>query len=215
LPELSELFKQFYDRLGLPFDEKTVARDLAASISHKVKGFGISEAKEWLHSPRAYGGFGRLPYNNVVFDWETVVLKKMQYTNVIIRVPDVNFYGTEVSLRKYARPYKSNKAFYKGEPLRLPTPRTMEEWEARLNGEDNPIKGKFGKMALDIIPLPSIDHVSTASMANFAQMWGYNVLPNLRGTRVDMEDRLIVGSITLVNEVLEFLKSRRISELAN
>lgn len=70
-----------------------MARDLSKSVSHKVQGFSSVVAREWLHSPRVYGGFGMLPYNMVRFTWKAEVLKKMRYTQVVIRVPDVNFYS--------------------------------------------------------------------------------------------------------------------------
>lgn len=215
LPELSELFKQFYDRLGLPFDVKTVARDLAASVSHKVAGFNYNQAENWLHSPRAYGGFGLLPYRYIQWDWSVDVIKKRQYTKVIIRVPDVNFYSDKVTLRTQRRPLHINRGYARGPSLRLATPTSLEEWEARLNGDDNPIKGKFGRMALDIIPLPTVNGIATSMMASFAAVWDYNVLPNIKGDSNTVVDALVNASIALRNQVLSYLKDRGLKELAN
>lgn len=215
LPELAELFKQFYDRLGQELDVRVVSKDLAAAVSHKVKGFNAREAEKWLHSPRAYGGFGLLPYSYFSWDWKTTILKKRKYTQVIIKVPDVNFYGTEVELVTRKRPLHIKRRYETGAPLRLPTPLTMEDWEARLNGDDIPIKGKFGRMALDIIPLPTINHVSTATVAEFAEMWGFNVLPNIKGDSSTIVDALVLASIALKNRILEFFRSRKIRQFAN
>lgn len=215
LPELAELFKQFYDRLGLPLDEVVVSRDLSRAVSSKVKGFNSVVAREWLHSPRAYGGFGCLPYNDIVFDWKTEVLKKQKYKNIIIRVPDINFYSTSVELVKRREPFRTAVSTYLGPPLRLPPVETVEQWESRLNGEDNPVKGKFSKMALDIIPLPTIDGVSTSNMAKFARSLLYHVFPNLRGSSGAIPHRLVMLSLQLATEMFNFMKTQNIRELAN
>lgn len=215
LPELSELFKQFYDRLGVPFDEYTVARDLSASISSKTPNFSISLAKKWLHSPRAYGGFGLLPYNNVVFQWEAKVLKKRKYTNVIIQIPDVNFYDTEVKLTTFERKLHANRRWHCGYPLRLPTPVTLEQWERRLNGDDIPIKGKFGRASLDVIPLPTLNGISTGTMSAFARQLNFHVLPNIRGDSSTIVDALVLASMDLVTRVQKYCIEHNISYLAN
>lgn len=105
-------------------DEKRVARDLSRSVSQKVDGFNSVVAREWLHSPRAYGGFGRLPYNDTVFTWQAKVLRRKKYTNVVIRVPDVNFYDSSVNLVRTRKPIIYT-GFRVGPPLRLPPPRDL------------------------------------------------------------------------------------------
>lgn len=214
LPELSELFKQFFDRLGQPFDVDLVSTDLASAISHKVKGFNRSMARDWLHSPRAYGGFGLFPYVYKTWDWETTVLKKKKYENIIIRVPDINFYAQEVELVARTRRLHVNRRFVTGEPLRLRTPTSLEEWEARLNREDIPVKGKYASMALDVIPLPTIDRVSTSVVALFAQSWGYHVYPNIKGATDTIVDALILASIDLRARIVRYMEANHISELA-
>lgn len=114
-------------------DEIRVAKDLSRAVSQKVGGFNSVVAREWLHSPRAYGGFGRLPYNDTTFTWEAKVLKRKTYTNVVIRVPDVNFYDSTVKLVKGRRPLVA-ASYRVGPPLILPLPVDILEWEARLNG---------------------------------------------------------------------------------
>lgn len=215
LPELAELFKQFYDRLGQPLDVKEVSSDLSRAVSQKVEGFSREVAEDWLFSPRAYGGFGMLPYRTKYWDWEVEVLKKKQYTGVIIKVPDVNFYATSVKLIVRDRALHVNRNYAVGPPLRLPVPNSLEAWERRLNGEDNPIKGKFGRMALDVIPLPTIDGVSTAVTANLARKWNYHVLPNIRGSSDTIVDALVLASLALVGQIKSFLSDRGIDELAN
>ena len=214
LPELSELFKQFFDRLGQPFDVELVSTDLASAVSHKVDGFNKTRAREWLHSPRAFGGFGLFPHVYKTWDWKVNVLKKRKYENVIIRVPDINFYGQEVNLVAAPRRLHVNRRFVIGEPLRLRTPTTLLEWEARLNREDVPVKGKYASMALDVIPLPTINFVSTAVVALFAQQWGYNVYPNLKGDTSTVDDALVLASIDLRNRIIQYMKANQITELS-
>lgn len=215
LPELSELFKQFYDRLGQPLDEQVVAADLSRSISQKTGGFNSYVAKQWLHSPKAYGGFGMLPYNDTVFEWKTTILKRKQWTNVLIRVPEINFYSTDVELKTYNRAWSRDKTVHRGPPLRLPMVRSMQEWEARINGEDIPVKGRYSKMALDIIPLPTLNGVSTSNMSAFAQMFQFNTYPQLHGTTFTIQDRLILASVQLAAIVTEFMSEQGLTELAN
>lgn len=214
LPELSELFKQFFDRLGQPFDVELVATDLASAISHKVQGFNKAMARDWLHSPRAYGGFGLFPHTYVTWDWSTTVLKKKKYENIIIRVPDINFYAQEVELVARKRQLHVNRRFALGEPLRLRTPTSLSEWEARLNREDIPVKGKYASMALDVIPLPTINRVATSVVALFAQSWGYHVYPNLKGANDTIGDALIMASIDLRARILRYMDANHITELA-
>jgi hypothetical protein len=214
LPELAELFKQFFDRLGQPFDDGLVSTDLAAAISHKVPGFNKQLARDWLHSPRAYGGFGLFPYTYKDWSWKVEVLKKKKYEKVIIKVPDVNFYAQEVTMVAKERKLHVNRRFVTGPPLRLRTPTSLEEWEARLNREDIPIKGKFASLALDVIPLPTINGVSTAVVALFAQQWSYNVFPNVRGDQSTVVDALVLASIDLRNKILRYMDANQISSLA-
>lgn len=214
LPELAELFKQFFDRLGQPFDDKLVSTDLAAAISHKVPGFNRQMARDWLHSPRAYGGFGLFPYTYKDWTWKAEVLKKKKYEQVIIKVPDVNFYSPEVTMVVKERKLHVNRRFVTGPPLRLRTPTTLEEWEARLNREDVPIKGKFATLALDVIPLPTINGVSTSVVALFAQQWQYNVLPNVRGDQSTVVDALVLASIDLRNKILRYMDANHVYSLA-
>lgn len=215
LPELSELFKQFFDRLGQPFDDELVAQDLARSVSHKVQGFNKLAAKRWLHSPKAYGGFGLLPYNDTVFEWEVNILRKKRWENVLITIPEINFYGSNVVLKTYNRKIALGKRFYYGEPLRLPMVSSLSEWEARLNGDDNPVKGRFKNMAQDVIPLPTVNGISTSNMSAFAERFNLYVYPQLRGDTQSVIDRLIVASLALLAHVETFMRTYGIRELAN
>lgn len=84
-----------------------------------------------------------------------------------------------------------------------------------MNGDDIPVKGQFGRMALDIIPLPSIDFVSTSRMSSFAAMWGYNVYPNLRGRSDRVAARLVSASLKLVDFVRNWMSANGVATLAN
>lgn len=215
LPELGELFKQFYDRLGQPLDEELVAGDLSRAVSHKVRGFGKTVAKQWLHAPKAYGGFGILPYNELQFRWEVSVLKRKKWDNVLIRVPEVALFDGKVDLKIIHRRLAIDKTIYFGPPLKLPIVTNLKEWEARLNGEDNPIKGNFGKMALDVVPLPTMNGISSANMSAFAKMYQVNVYPQLVGSSDTKLDRLVCASMWLADAVQQFLQDHHLVEFAN
>lgn len=208
LNELCSLWKQLYDRLGKPFDEDVVSRDLALSIKNKVAGFNKNTAKLWLHSPKAFGGFGRLPYNDFVFEWKAEKVEKNVYKNVIIRVPDLIEYVGKFELIIKKEKIKMNVVFKTGPPIKMKPIENQKEWEARLNGEDLPVKGKFGRMALGIIPLPEVDFISTNMMSKFATEFNFNVFPNLSG---NVNSKLILGSEVLKNFVVDRLRSFNIS----
>lgn len=216
LPELAELFKQFFDRLQIaltrPDVERYVASDLARSISSKVAGFGQREAIEWLHSPRAYGGFGCLPYNDVVFDWKTEILDKNEYTNVIFRLPPVIRYKTKVALNKYRKPIV-NANYSTGRPLLLPEVVDLAGWEARINRDDIPIKGKYATAALDVIPLPTLNFISTKNVAAFASNWNFNVFPNLRGSVENVPSKLVNASLALAQAIGYWMSKRQMVTL--
>jgi hypothetical protein len=211
LGEMASLWKQLYDRIGKPFDEKEVAPDLARSIKNKVAGFTTVRAKEWLHSPKAYGGFGKLPYNEKVFEWKAESVKKSRYQEVIIRVPDLVEYVGKFELIMKEEKIKKNVVFKNGRAPRLPEIITIDDWERRLNGEDSPVKGKFSRMALQLIPLPEIDFVSTNMMSKMASENNFNVYPNLVGRNENVNSRLVMGSEVLVQMCFDLMRSFRIS----
>lgn len=217
LPELAELFKQFFDRLGLrmtrPDIERYIAADLSRAVSQKVEGFSTQRALEWLHAPRAYGGFGCLPYNDIVFDWVTTVRSRSNYVGAIIRLPPVLSFNTEVELRVRREPWVE-RTFYTGPPLILPPIEDLSQWESRVNLDDIPVRGKYATAALDVIPLPTIDLVSTRNVASFASSWGFNVYPNLRGTTSRIPSRLVSASLVLARQVADWMTQRRVWSLS-
>jgi hypothetical protein len=211
LNEIASLWKQLYDRIGKPMDEREVAADLARSIKNKVKGFTTAMAKDWLHSPKAFGGFGKIPYNDKVFEWEAEAVKKSKYQKVIIRVPDLVEYVGKFELKIKEEKIKKNVVFKTGPPPKLKEIESVEDWEGRLNGEDSPVKGKYGRMAMQTIPLPEIDFVSTNMMSKLASENKFNVYPNLVGAPNSVNSRLILGSEMLVQTCLDLMRSFRIS----
>lgn len=210
LPELAELFKQFFDRVGLrmsrPDIMNYVAADLSRSVSQKVSGFSTSVALEWLRAARVNGGFGMLPYNDVEFVWKTEIMEKQEYRNAILRIPPVFKFSTKVELDKRRSKF-TERDFSLGDALHLKPIETMADWEARLNREDIPIKGQWADMALDVIPLPTVDLISTKNMASYAGANGYNVFPNLRGRTDKIRDRLISASLSLAVEISNWMRT--------
>lgn len=212
LYELTDLWKQFFDRMGLPMDENLVARDLASSISHKVPNFNKRTALLWLHCPKIHGGFGKLPYNDYSFTWE---LENKYVSNYIFsryRLPPVVRYDGGVKLIIKREKYKRVK-FKFGPPATLPPIETEEDWVRRLNREDIPDRGPFTGMVLETIPLPVVDFISVNNMSKYASANYFYCFPNLRGSWSQIANRLISGSLLLVDSISHFLSTHRIDFL--
>lgn len=212
LYELVDLWKQLFDRLGIPMDEKVVARDLANAISHKVVGFNQHVAMDWMHSPKIHGGFGKLPYNNLTFTWEMEERKFKNYYGARYRLPSVIEYYGQVNLKigTYVRTTSNYKL---GEAYHLPPVTNEMEWERRLNREDIPDHGPYSSMILDIIPLPVMDFISVANMSAFAYSNGFNIYPNLTGKWNSISSRLINASIALVEFVTSTMTNHNLTML--
>lgn len=210
LAELTDLWKQFWDRMGLRMPEKIVARDLAAALSHKVRGFSTSVALKWLHSPRIHGGFGKLPYNNYTFTWTLTEPVVRSYTMNKIRLPRVvEYYGpVSLTIGKYKL---HSSSFSLGKPPPLPPIKTMSDWERRLNREDLPDRGPFTSMVLDLCPLPVVDFVSVAFMSKMASQLSAFVAPNLRGNWSSISSRLINLSLYINSCTRNFLVQHQFS----
>ena len=84
-----------------------------------------------------------------------------------------------------------------------------------MNGGDIPVKGKYSRASLDVIPLPTINGISTGTMAAFAQKFNFHVLPNIRGDVNTIVDALILASLGLVSRVYQYCKEHNIEYLAN
>lgn len=210
LYELVDLWKQLFDRLGLPMDEKVVCRDLASAVSHKVQGFNSKTASEWLHSPKIHGGFGKLPYNNKTFTWQIEEQRISFYHLSRYRLPRVvDYYGkVELVVGTY---HNTTNSYKTGPPYVLPPIANEEEWVKRLNLEDLPRRGPFTSMVLDQIPLPVIDFVSVANMSMFASEFQFNVYPNLSGSWNAIASKLINASLALVRLVTTTMSQNNIS----
>lgn len=213
LNENASLWKQLFDRLGLPMDEKMVAGDLSRAISSKIRGFSTRTALQWLHSPRVHGGFGKLPYNDLVFNWTFENRKSKSYVNSRIRMPRVLENWGSVSLDISTYHYQPNVTTHLGRPYVLPPIDSEEEWIARLNREDLPDRGPFTSMLLDTVPLPVVDFISIANMSNYAKTNLFNVYPNLSGSWNVIASRLIKLSYNLVESISMFMATHKLISL--
>lgn len=205
LAELYELFKQFFDRLGLPMDERYVAKDLARAVSNKISNFNMYTALDWLHSPRVHGGAGRLPYNNLTFTWNVQNKHFGKIENNLIRIPRNISYSGAVTLTIGTYRLQSNVGFRLGPSYRLLPIENIQQWEARLNREDITYKGPFSSLVLDVIPLPSVDFISTSLMSQIAADFDFNSYPNLTGSWNAIASRLILASKALVQKVVSLM----------
>lgn len=201
LAELYELFKQFFDRLGIHMPETYVAADLSRSVSNKVPGFSIAIALLYLHSPRVHGGAGRLPYNNVTFTWTVENKHFDKIENNRIRIPRNIRYSGRVELKIGSYTLSPHVSFRFGNPYRLLPITNETEWEKRLNREDISYHGPFQHLILDVIPLPSLDFISTAMTSQIAADKKFNAYPNLHGSWQACSTRLIRGSLLLVDHI--------------
>lgn len=209
LYELTDLWKQFFDRMGLPMDENIVARDLTLAVSKKVPNFDKHKAKLWLHAPKIHGGFGKLPYNDFTFTWDLGPTAFTYYKGSKIRLPKVVKHVGPVQLKIGKYKLKSS-GFKFGHQALLPKIETLEEWERRLNREDLPDRGPFTGMVLDLIPLPVIDFVSVSNMSKYASSNLFYCYPNLTGSWNSIASRLINGSIILAKSILTFLHDHQL-----
>lgn len=213
LPELAELFKQFFDRLGKHMDEDYVAADLCRSVSNKVSGFTKQIAKQWLHSPRIHGGFGKLPYCDKAFTWHVEQTRRYKYRNNLIRLPDVTKHFGKVDLKITTFKFNPTISFKTGPRYNLPPILTLDDWERRLNREDFNIRGPFASLAIENVPLPTIDFISTDIMSQLAQQGRYNVYPNLHGNWNSIANRCIVASYALVSNAVNLMRTYKVSSL--
>jgi len=210
LVELVDLWKQLFDRLGLPMDEDIVARDLSSAISKRVVGFSKMRAKQWLHSPKIHGGFGKLPYNNITFTWTTTGSISKYYAGSRYRLPRVVEYYGPVQLE--VGTFRATSAAYSlGPPAALPPIENEQDWERRLNREDLPDRGPFTSMVLDLIPLPVVDFVSVANMSKIATQYEFNVFPNLRGNWNSISSKLVNASLGLAHLVSSLLTQQHLT----
>lgn len=206
--ELTQLFKDFYDRAVLPFDHELVAADLARAVSKRWAGFSTQVAKTWLHIPKALNGFGFLPYVPKQFTVKTETARKLRYS------------GSLYTLKDQILPLKTtwsidnirltSSKFRRGAKLRIEPPTTMQEWVDRINFSSKqytPIELQYGQ---ETIPLPELDYVSTSRMSQFATMWRYNAYPNITGSKRAQDTRFIEGSLLLAQQVRSWLAQNTI-----
>jgi hypothetical protein len=208
--ELTELWKTFYDRLNQPMDEDVVARDLARAVSQKLTGFSKATALKWLHSPKVRGGFGRLPYNDLIFDFETPILREDKYENMIIRIPNTYYRSRQTVMKVKQEPIR-NVGFRIGLPPKLPDIVTLKDWETRINLEDIPLNDKWKSWFYETVSLPSIDLISTSQLSRYARSHGFWAYPNFYGSSKNYSLRLISAGLAVAIKLTDQLKSERIS----
>jgi hypothetical protein len=213
LPELFELFKQFFDRIGIHMPERYVAADLSRAISNKVGNFSAKIAMEWMHSPKIHGGAGKLPYNNKTFTWNIEHTEITHYENTIIRMPRVVKYYGKVELNIGSYHLQPNVNYRLGKTYTLPPLYTLHDWEKRINREDIEYHGPFQSIILDTIPLPTVDFISTKQMSEFATANAFNAFPNLTGKLNVIASRLVKASLDLAKMMVDTCYRQRMHVL--
>lgn len=209
LPELFELFKQFFDRIGVKMDKRYVAKDLSRAISNKVPGFNQIQALKWMHAPRVHGGAGCLPYNNLTFTWEVEHIRHKKIENSLIRLPRFLEYNGKITL-KIGTFKLTTKSYRCGKSFKLSRITTLNDWERRLNREDIDYHGPFQSLVMDVIPLPNVDFISTSLMSAIASKFFFNSYPNLHGSWNKIASRLVNASLALVDVATQYLAQHEI-----
>lgn len=208
LYELATMWKDFFDRACLMFDESLVAADLARAVSKRWAGFSAATARTWLHIPKALQGFGLLPYQPYQFKVTNNQTKTEVYHNARISLPPVI---TVLSSAFEIRPFKYMKSNFKlGSTLRMPPISSMQEWEDRLNLKADGYTSTMVQWADATIPLPEIPFVSSTRMSSFATMWRFNAFPNVSGSAAARTSRFISASYALADMVGSWLKKHHI-----
>lgn len=215
LSELAELWKQLYDRLLISMDVDVVCRDLARAVSKRVAGFTLEKAKLWLHAPRVHGGFGRLPNNNLIFEWHLDVEKISFFKGAKVRLPPMKRLQVRqdcpLTIRRFT--LKRGVQLRVGPPFRLPKITNLEQWQRRLLREDYPKFGPFSDLALGCIPLPVVDGISTACMSLAASYFGFNSYPLLGGSWDTVSSRMVLSSRLLVESLSKWMSARSLHYL--
>lgn len=204
LNELSQLFKDFYDRAVLPFDFQLVSKDLSRAVSRRWAGFGAQQALTWLHIPKALNGYGFIPYVNKQLKVTNTNITREKYTNALIPIPDkVTVQESQWSIL----PFKLNEAqFRTGNIYHLPPIESMEDWIARLNFDIPGIPKTVQEYATEVIPLPELPYISVSRMSAFAAQWQYNAFPNISGSKLSRTTRFIKASLALADQVVSWLQ---------
>lgn len=210
LYELSELWKQFYDKLGVPMDEEVVCRDLSLAVRYKLKGFNKNMARKWLHAPPSHGGGGFYPFNDFSFHFKVDEHSVMQYRGAILKLPQI-MYSTKWSFSISRFDVFSKRQFRFGKPPKLPDITNLKEWEARLNLEDIPGPKKYRSEYFDLIPLPRLPYISTATMSKFAKKFKmYKYYNYISGSSNIVKLRYLDGCRKLIDIVRSFMYHNRL-----
>lgn len=203
LHELADLWKQFFDRLGIPFDVDIVAKDLSMAVAKKLPGFNKVESKHWLQASPAYGGFGLYPYNKFEFLFKVTKSEPQTYTGNIIALPPSIF---EKGWRYIKRERESSGySFRTGVPPRLKEITTLQEWENRLALKDIPLPQKYKSMYFETIPLPKLPYISTAKLSKLASKYQLYCYPNLKGSSEQVKRRLHCAGLYLTRLAKELM----------
>lgn len=202
--ELTTMFKDFYDRAVLHFDFNLVARDLSRAVSRGWAGFNTQAALTWLHVPKALNGFGFLPYVNKSFVVKNEVVERHKYLNNLYTMPD------QIIVKKsswhFSNFHLNDAQFHTGNSFHLPPILNIQDWINRLNFQIPGISNTVQKYALETIPLPEMEFISSSRMSFFATQLHYNAFPNLSGSATSRTTRFIKASLALAEQVIGWMK---------
>lgn len=206
--ETALLFKEFYDRALLDIDEHLVASDLSRAVSNVLRGFSRTTAKQWLHIPRALGGFGLVPEMDLSFSVTSTIDKKKYYQDNIIRLPPIIIKKIDsFKIQKFNR----RKSYFRFGPVHtLPPLDSVERWEKRLNMAEEEVTSLQYEYGLGGIPLPCIPFVSESRMSMLCRHYGFNAYPNVSGSAESRISRFLDGASKLKNVVFDMMDTKKI-----
>lgn len=201
--ELTQLFKDFFDRACVEFDFHLVAADLSRAVSSRWAGFSARVAEQWLHIPKALNGYGFLPYNNLGFTVVNDDIKEKYYSGQRIRLPrKIEIVKSHFKLYKYKL---KDVTYHTGNELHLPPIENFEDWERMLNFDYPQYTHTEIKYASGPIPLPEMPYISTSRMSAFAERFKFNAYPNCHGNEITRTSRFILASLALSRIVSQFM----------
>lgn len=208
--ELTNLFKEFYDRAFLYMDEKLVSADLSRSVSRKLLGFNSRIASLWIHIPRCLGGFGLVPIIDHQFVLKHSETTRSYYCDSILRLPPVVKHA-KFSFRIVPFKTATNVRITSGPCANLPTITDLTRWEQRLNLDEPDVSRLQYQYGTATIPLPSIPFVSDTRMSVLARHYGCNAWPLVTGKAHSRLSRFLLMSQWLVVLATDLLLQNKVS----
>lgn len=204
--EITLLFKDFFDRSCLFPDENLIAADLSRAVSNKWARFNKEAALNWLHIPKAYNGFGLLPYTFKFFSTKDETVEQKYSGNIYHLDPKHKIIRSTFQIR----PVKVKRTKYvlcRQRPIKIDS---KKEWLDIINGRSSKYSRNQMQYMQETIPLPEIPFISDSRLSLIAKNLGYNAIANAHGSLLARTTRFMLASLDLAAQMVQQLKKLRI-----